>query len=505
MPGASEFQWLQLKNAQFIDGLPARPVVSAFTATATSKVRDDIVDKLKLNTPYILTTGFDRKNLYFAVSKPKDKMAELKQYLRGRENKFGIVYCSTRKTVDEVCDKLITSGFNAAKYHAGLTETERRENQDRFIYDDANIMVATNAFGMGIDKSNVSFVIHFNMPKNMESYYQEAGRAGRDGAPAECLLFYSGQDVITNQFLIENSGGNEELNAEEIAAVREKDRRLLKRMTFYCHTNDCLREYILNYFGERTSNYCGHCSNCGSNFIEADVTEEAKKVLCCIKECGERFGMKMLVDILRGSKSQRLISNRLNLLPAYGSMAGCPESKIRDILNFLFLQGFLEITDSEYPVVRLAKSSPKVIPEDFKVKMRVLKQYRQYDEEEPEMDAGQSMHTGKAKPAGHYEPYGQANQTKRSKNMKQARPSERSKDMDERLDAELFESLRLLRNRIAAEQSVPAYIVFSDATLWDMCRKMPVNRTDFMKVTGVGQAKLERYGELFIDKIRSAK
>jgi ATP-dependent DNA helicase RecQ len=490
-----DFRPSYLKVAQFIDGLPARPVVSAFTATATSKVRDDIVDKLKLNTPYVLTTGFDRKNLHFSVSRPKDKLAELKQYLKGKENKFGIVYCSTRKAVDEVCARLISTGFNATKYHAGLSEKERRENQDLFIYDDANIMVATNAFGMGIDKSNVSFVIHYNMPKNMESYYQEAGRAGRDGEPAECLLFYSGQDVITNQFLIENTSENEELDEDTIAAVKEKDRQLLKLMTFYCHTNDCLREYILNYFGERTSNYCGNCSNCGSNFEEADVTEEARKIISCIKESGGRFGIKMITDILRGSKNQRLISNRLHFLPTYASMTDCTESKIRDIMNFLCLQGFLEITDSEYPVVRLAKSASKVLLEDSKVKMKILKEYRQFGEEEPETDRGMTQADKTIRG-------GSAGSAKQSKKSKQSKYSKQAKDTDARLNTELFENLRLLRNRIAADQHVPAYIVFSDATLWDMCRKLPMNQIDFMKVNGVGQTKLERYGEMFIDKIR---
>ncbi len=489
-----DFRPSYLKVTQFIDGLPSRPVVSAFTATATSKVRDDIVDKLNLNTPYVLTTGFDRKNLYFAVAKPKDKLAELQQYLTEKENRFGIVYCSTRKAVDEVCARLVSSGFNATKYHAGLSEKERRENQDRFIYDNANIMVATNAFGMGIDKSNVSFVIHYNMPKNMESYYQEAGRAGRDGEPADCLLFYSGQDVITNQFLIENTNDNEELDAETVAAVKEKDRQLLKLMTFYCHTNDCLRQYILNYFGERTSNYCGNCSNCGSNFEESDVTDEARKILSCIKKSGERFGIKMLVDILKGRKNQRLVSNRLHLLETYAGMAEYPENKIRDILNFLVLQNFIEITNSEYPVVRLKQSAAKLLLEDCRLNMKILKQYRADDElEESAQEQGKPLTQGgyQAKTAM------QARQTKR------ADKSGKTRAAGAMPNEELFEKLRVLRNRIAADQHVPAYIVFPDATLWDICRKLPVNHTEFMEVNGVGQAKLDRYGGIFIDEVKT--
>jgi len=461
-----DFRPSYMKIAQFIEKLSIRPVVSAFTATATSKVRDDIIDKLLLNMPFVLTTGFNRKNLYFSVSKPKNKLAELKHYLEGKENRFGIVYCSTRKTVDEVCGNLISSGFNAAKYHAGLSDQERRENQDLFIYDKCNIMVATNAFGMGIDKSNVSFVIHFNMPKNMESYYQEAGRAGRDGEPAECLLFYSGQDVVTNQFLIEKANGNEDLDEETKAAIKEKDRQLLKKMTFYCHTNDCLREYILNYFGERTLNYCGNCSNCNLNFEDVDVTIEAQKIISCVKRSGERYGMKMITDILRGSKNQKLISNRLNSLSTYGIMADCPENKLRDILNFLILQQFLEITDTEYPVIRLAESAANILFKDCTVKMKILKQ---------------DFEVGEVRKEGH----------------KQA------KELDVNRNEELFGRLRLLRNKIAAAQRVPAYIVFTDAALRDMCNKLPVDHSGFLKVNGVGKAKLDRYGKTFIEEIAS--
>lgn len=458
-----DFRPSYLRIPQFISGLPDRPVMSAFTATATPQVREDIIDKLNLKEPYVLTTGFDRENLFFCVQKPKDKFAALKEYIERNKTKCGIVYCSTRKTVDEVCRNLIKSGFAAVPYHAGLSEEDRRDNQDSFIYDKSNIMVATNAFGMGIDKSNISYIIHYNMPKNIESYYQEAGRAGRDGEPAECLLFYGGQDVVINQLLIDNSNGNEDLDKETIEALKEKDRELLKIMTFYCHTNDCLREYILDYFGEKTSNYCGNCSNCNTNFEEEDVTIEAQKIMSCIKRVNQRFGVKMIVDILRGSKNQRIIKSNLNNISTYGIMSNVSKSKIRDIINFLVLQGYLKITNSEYPVVQLTQKASEALFGDCKINMKVQKHYKDEDK------------LTKAK----------------------------SKKLNTSINEELFERLRLLRSKIAKEQQVPAYIVFADAALRDMCVKMPKNNDEFLQVNGVGQVKLERYGKAFLEEINS--
>ncbi len=400
------------------------------------------------------------------MQKPKDKFSALKQYVMGNATKCGIVYCSTRKTVDEVWANLSEAGFSATRYHAGLTDKERRENQDSFIYDKCNIIVATNAFGMGIDKSNVSYVIHYNMPKNIESYYQESGRAGRDGEDADCILFYSGQDVVINQFLIDISNENEEIDEETIKAIKEKDRELLKIMTFYCHTNECLREYILNYFGDKTSNYCGNCSSCNTNFEEADVTVEAQKIMSCIKRAGERFGIKMVVDILRGSKNQKIIAGKLDKIPTYGTMSGVPESKVRDIINFLVLRGYLEITNGEYPVVKLAKASSEVLFDGHKVIMKILKHYN---------DKEKSEKTAKNQP----------------------------RVLNTNVNEELFERLRLLRNKIAAKQRMPAYIVFADATLRNMCMHMPANNAQFLEVSGVGQAKLEKYGEAFLAEIKA--
>lgn len=264
------------KICELMECLPKRPIVSAFTATATKEVREDIIQQLRLRQPEMVVTGFDRPNLYFSVRKPKSKLAELDRYLSQHEDDAGIIYCSTRKNVEKVCEYLNHKGYRATRYHAGLQEEERMRNQEDFLYDRRSIMVATNAFGMGIDKSNVSFVIHYNMPKNMESYYQEAGRAGRDGSEAECILLYSGQDVALQQYLIDQDTGREEMSEQEKVQVREKDRRLLKQMTFYCNTKYCLRQYILQYFGEKSYRPCGKCSIC---LGEESVAEKARPLV----------------------------------------------------------------------------------------------------------------------------------------------------------------------------------------------------------------------------------
>ncbi|WP_289292384.1 RecQ family ATP-dependent DNA helicase, partial [Sporofaciens musculi] len=271
-----DFRPSYLKIVEFIQRLPKRPIVSAFTATATKEVRDDIIDILELQSPMVITTGFDRNNLYFGVMTVKDRYSAIRNYLEMHNSDSGIIYCLTRKQVEEVCERLMKDGFLATRYHAGLSDEERRRNQDDFIYDRIPIIVSTSAFGMGIDKSNVRFVLHYGMPKNIESYYQEAGRAGRDGEPAECILYYSSRDVITNQLFIDNNQDNIELDAVTRAMVKERDKERLKKMTFYCFTNECLRDYILKYFGEYGSNYCGNCSNCMTQFEQVDVTEIAR-------------------------------------------------------------------------------------------------------------------------------------------------------------------------------------------------------------------------------------
>jgi len=444
---------------EFVAVLQSRPVISAFTATATLIVREDIVDLLELNDPIVVGTGFDRPNLYFEVQKPKDKFSALLSFLKDKKDLSGIVYCSTRAAVEEVCDNLNESGYNASRYHAGLSDRERHDNQEDFIYDRVQIMVATNAFGMGIDKSNVSFVVHYNMPKDMESYYQEAGRAGRDGEPASCLLLYSGQDVRTNMWLIENGRDVEEVEDEAMREqILERDRIKLKEMTFYCATNDCLREYILRYFSEVSKNFCGNCGNCNTNFETVDITVTTQKILSCVVRMRERYGINMIINTLRGSKSEKITSLGLDKLSTYGI---CEErvERLRAIINHLILSGYLIKTDEKYPIIKLGALANEVLNGDVTVSMKLSK------EREPTP----------SKPI----------------KSKETVP----------IDKQLFEILRSVRAEIAKEQSLPAFVIFHDSTLTDMCAKLPKTEEEFLEVSGVGKVKAERYGERFLDAI----
>ncbi len=453
-----DFRPSYLKITDFIKALPNRPVVGAFTATATKEVKEDIAKILCLNDPFSITTGFDRPNLYFSVIRPETKSFKLLNLVRERSTMCGIVYCSTRKNVEEICELLNDNGFSATRYHAGLSESERKSNQEDFVYDRKSVMVATNAFGMGIDKSNVSYVIHYNMPKNLESYYQEAGRAGRDGEKAECFLLYSPQDVRTNTFLIENSEPNPDLSEKEQQLIKERDLERLKYMTFYCTTSDCLRSFMLRYFGERTENYCGKCSNCISNFETVDVTIDSQKIMSCIARTGQLYGVKMICDILRGSKNERLLRLGLDSQTTYGIMKEYKENKVRMIINFLVMQGFLVQTEGEYPVLKLNQKSVAVLKGQETVTMKMLKE-------------------------------------------EQVQPKKaNSKDLS--VDNDLFAHLKELRRTLAMRASVPAYVVFADAALIDMCRKKPKTLSEFADVSGVGRAKLDRYGEIFINAIK---
>jgi ATP-dependent DNA helicase RecQ len=445
------------KIPEFAASLPNRPVLSAFTATATARVREDIAFLLRLNDPLVLVTGFNRENLYFEVQKPKDKYAALTAFLGVQKERSGIVYCSTRAAVEEVCEKLKTDGHSASRYHAGLADDERHGNQDDFLYDRIQIMVATNAFGMGIDKSNVSFVVHYNMPKDMESYYQEAGRAGRDGEPADCILLYSGQDVRTNLWLIENARDAQYPDKETEDLLKERDRKRLREMTFYCSANDCLRGYILKYFGENPPNYCGNCGNCDTNFETVDITIEAQKILSCVARLKERYGQKMLIDVLRGSKSEKILRLGLDKLSTYG-ISEKTEKQLHEIINQLILSDYLLKTDDEYPVLKLGTTASEVLKNGKTVQMKLSK-----EKQKAEIVI----------------------------NKKQARS----------VDNRLFAVLRELRFAIAKEQNVPAFVIFPDSTLIDMCLKIPATHEEFLNVSGVGQVKLERYGEKFLKAI----
>ncbi len=450
-----DFRPSYLKIAEFIDDLPERPVVGAFTATATEKVKEDIAALLSLKNPYRVTTGFDRPNLYFSVETPGDKQNRLLELLKECKGKSGIIYCSTRKNVESVCTLLTEKGYSATRYHAGLSDEERKTNQEDFIFDRKLIITATNAFGMGIDKSNVSYIIHFNMPQSIESYYQEAGRAGRDGEKADCILLYSPQDVHTNRFLIENAKANPDLDVLTQEAVRKRELERLKHMTIYCTTADCLRSYILKYFGEKTKHRCDNCSNCRPETDTQELSFQEKAVLFCIDRTKQRFGIKMICDILRGVQNERTSKTELSGLSVFGFLNGVPENRIRQMIYSLLRQGFIESVGTDYPTLSLTACAYPVLADFVPVKDSPVRRLA-------------SRQNGQT-----YEPVNPA----------------------------LMDKLKQLRTRLARAASVPAYTVFTDAALTDMCRKQPRTLEGFLEVSGVGKQKAERYGAAFIGLI----
>lgn len=450
-----DFRPSYLKIISFIKSLDNRPIVGAFTATATNDVKEDIKKILRLENPFEITTGFDRPNLFFGVIKSSSKDEKLIDLIRERGDRSGIVYCATRKNVESVCELLCDNGFSATRYHAGLDEYERRKNQEDFVFDRKNIMVATNAFGMGIDKSNVTYVIHYNMPKNIESYYQEAGRAGRDGGEADCILLYSPKDVRLNRFMIENSEGNDELTIEENEQIRERDFERLKHMTFYSTTNDCLRGFILRYFGGDKKAYCGKCSNCLSVHKLVDVTIDAQKIMSCIARTGQRYGKTVICDVLKGSKSEKILKAELNNQSTYGIMKEVTARHIFGTIDFLAEKEYIS-ADNETEALKLLPKSRYVL---FGRERLVMKKVENSE-----------------------------------KVVKTHRP-------EVPVNADLLDALKALRKSIASKKSVPAYVIFSDATLIDMCKKCPETSDEMLEVSGVGRTKLEKFGKEFLEVI----
>ena len=449
-----------LKIAEFIQSLKKRPVAGAFTATATQKVRDDIVSLLGLQSPMVTATGFDRPNLYFEVVRPKDKFTALTSFLSLNRSKSGIIYCATRKLVEEVCDRLTEEGWSVGRYHAGMSDAERNSAQELFIRDERPLIVATNAFGMGIDKSNVSFVVHYNMPKNMESYYQEAGRAGRDGQPAECILLYSGRDVRINQFLIEKSfEENTELDETTAEALKSNELELLKQMTFYCNAKYCLRKFILKYFGEHPDfENCGNCSNCTQAHTDAeakDVTTEAQKILSCIKRMNEAQNRWVIIDILRGTLNNRVELCGGNRQSTFGIMNTFSSREIDRIIESMISDKY--IAEAPDGLLRWGNAARGVIYSGMRVTVRE-----------------QTASDGTAR---------------------------KEDTVGRSADPELLARLRALRAKVASLKGVPPYIIFTEASLRDMAEKMPTNEAQFRSLYGVGSVKTEKFGRQFMDEI----
>ena len=454
-----DFRPSYLKIVDFLNILTPRPVVSAFTATATETVRQDIAQILQLRDPLRVVTGFDRPNLRFEVRRPKQKLPALIELVQQRRDKAGIVYCATRKAVEEVCENLQLNGIAATRYHAGLPDEERRDNQEDFLYDRKTVMVATNAFGMGIDKSNVSYVIHYNMPQSLESYYQEAGRAGRDGAKAECILLYAPGDVQTAKYLIQHPALSGELSQEELEQKQRLDLERLDVMVNYCKTQSCLRGYILDYFGQEHESFCGNCSNCSTELEERDITDQARMILSCVQrmsaKLGYSLGLTSVIRILLGSRDKRLLQLGLDKLGSYGMLRKLGKDDLRAMAESLESQGYLE-TDPVHGGVSLTQKAQGVLFEGKTVSMRL-----------PKAEASAPV----SSPVG----------------------GEQSTD--------LLAMLKRLRWKIAMQESVPAYIIFSNATLEDMARKAPTTLDAFAKVNGVGSVKVKRFGEVFVDAI----
>ena len=482
-----DFRPSYLNIPAFVESLPHRPPVGAFTATATPDVKADIHRLLDLQDPLELTTGFDRENLYFEVQQPADKRAALLELVKGRPGKCGIVYCATRKNVEEVCDFLRQRGVAAARYHAGLAPEERQRNQEDFLYDRVQVMVATNAFGMGIDKPNVRYVIHNNVPESIEAYYQEAGRAGRDGDPASCHLLWNGNDFRMRRFLIDRGdAADEALDDEQRAWALQNRYRLLSQMEGYCNTTGCLREYMLRYFGDEAAAEhaaaaaggtaddaagCGNCSNCLTQFEVEDVTGMARAAVRYVATRPMRFGKSLIADVLHGGNTERIRQMHLDEDRGYGELSSESVGRIKDIVGQLCGRGYLATSQGQYPVVGLGPRAGEVEDEAFAftVKRRASKR--------------------KA--------------SARARRAVDLLREEAELDQRPRVgdDAELFERLRALRKEISTELEMAPYMVFSDKALRGLCRLRPQTREELIQVNGIGEKKADAFGEQFMAAI----
>ena len=474
-----DFRPSYLKIIDFVEQLPGNPIISAFTATATEVVKNDIARILKLKNPNVVVTGFDRENLYYQVEHLTGKQKDIfiQNYIETHPNESGIIYCATRKNVDTLYEKLLKQGVSVTRYHAGMSNDIRKKSQDDFIYDRAQVVIATNAFGMGIDKSNVRFVIHYNMPQSMENYYQEAGRAGRDGEPAKCILLFSTQDVMISKLLL-GSKDFEGMAFQEIEQVKHQDSRRLQLMEGYCMTTSCLRNYILEYFGETTHQPCDNCGNCHQEFEELYMTLDAKWVVGCITEMRGRYGQALVIGTLLGSKKARLKDIGATSYNCYGQLENRTEADLRLLISQMIRMGYIIQTEGEYSVLKagniedLQNKNTKIIIKKFKEKEKISttkKHKTSFKKDSFSASAESSSADSTA--------------TNSSRN------------------SALFEALRQLRLQIAKEESVPPYIVFTDRTLIDMCSKLPQNEDEMLNVSGVGQNKLKKYGQRFLQEI----
>ena len=457
-----DFRPSYMDIAEFINILDKRPIISAFTATATQNVREDIICSLGLSNPYFLVTGFDRENLFFQVDKPQNKERFILDFIGRHRGESGIIYCATRKNVDSLYTLLRKQHISVGKYHAGMSNEERKQMQNDFVFDYTSIVIATNAFGMGIDKSNVRFVIHYNMPSSMENYYQEAGRAGRDGLNSECILLFSPQDIIINRFLLEHKDFSD-VDPIDAMTIRERDIKRLQIMEGYCYTTECLRNYILKYFGEDPKKPCDDCGNCLRQFETLDMTDEAKKIINCIYESRGRYGKNIIMDTVLGAKTARLTEIGATEYKSYGVLESSNKNLLRRLIEELLLEGY--IATGEYQVLKLGDIS-RLKNTETKVLVKIT------DEDKI---------------------------TKRKE-----KPKKNKKGMDSLTSKgfKLFDKLKELRLEIARAEKIPPYIVFNDKTLIDMCAKMPTTKSDMLNVSGVGENKYGKYGERFIAVIK---